>query len=88
MNLTQRRRDAEGGGMDRGWKRESDEVGRVGRGRTGRTRQRPASRQGPAGRWTWWTEWTRWTDTLRAGDAAWGAALGIPVELGELAGGL
>ncbi len=35
--------------------RESDEVGRVGRGRIGRTRLGPTSRQGPAGRWTWWT---------------------------------
>ena len=59
----------EGGGGDRRWKRESDAVGQVGRGRTGRTRQEEARRQGQAGR-------------------RGCPALGIPVELGELAGGL
>ena len=40
----------EDGGMDRGWKRESDTVGRVGPGRTGRTRQDRSDTTGTGGR--------------------------------------
>ena len=42
--------DAVDGGRDRGWKRESDAVGRVGLGRTGRTRQEEALRAEGGGR--------------------------------------